>query len=366
MFKLIAKKLSSLFLIAAVALMTACSGLTNLTPDSVPDNPSRKYTLTMSAYINDGSIIQRSIEPYVVIDEVYQKMRVVSELEHERIYEYDYYLPKGRKEAKYYFVLKYKSDMGASGIVDRTMTTKEIYKISPATRYVTSMQYERGPVGAEIPVLGRGFDKLDKIIIGGIPADTTYLSRTTLNFIVPPLAADKNYSVELQNADGSTSWIGMFRVDAGQMLISPQVINAESGDTLNMIFDISFKAPEKGYYIDVKTNIPSTIVLPEIYVKEGQSSVSVPVKLAAPGKGALYVNAVGFNETVIPVNVSESAVTEITTESEVIEVKPVEVAPVIEPVAEPVIAPAPVVEEAKEQPVVEVQKVEKEPEADTK
>jgi len=362
MFKLIAKKLSSLFIIAIGFLLTACSGLTNLTPDAVPENPSRKYTLTMSAYINDGSIIQRSIEPYVVIDEEYQKMKIVSHLDHERIYEYDYYLPKGRQEAKYYFVLKYQSDMGASGIVDRTMTSRDVYKISPSTRYVTSMHYERGPVGAEIPVIGRGFDKLDKILIAEIPADTTYLSRTTLSFIVPPLEADKNYAVEIQNADGSTTWIGLFHVDAGQLLVSPQVINAESGDTLNMIFDISFKAPEKGFYIDVKTNIPSSIVLPEIIVKEGQTSVSVPVKLAASGKGALYVNAIGFNETIIPVSVGEAALTEITTESE----KEVLVAPapvVIEEVkVEPIVAPTPIVEEPK----VEVQKVEKEPEADTK
>ena len=35
-------------------------------------------------------------------------MNSVQNLDNERIYEYDYRLPKGRKDAKYYFMLKYK------------------------------------------------------------------------------------------------------------------------------------------------------------------------------------------------------------------------------------------------------------------
>ena len=298
-----AKKISALFLALAAAVLGGCSSLTNLSPESVPENASRIYTLSMSAYINDGSLVKDSIEPFIVIDEQVIPMKEVKDMKYDRIYEYDYVMPKGRKDAKYYFMLKYKVDNTVKGVSEeRVIKSRTVYELKPVSRYVVNIQNERGPVGSEVPVLGRGFDKLDKITIGGVEADTEYLSRSTINFTVPPLEAGKNYDVNLVGSKGDL-WIGQFRVDPADMQVSPSSISMKSSDVTNLIFNIGFAAPKGGYPIDVKTNIPSSIVMDEVVVPEGQTSTSVSLKAAAPGKGALYINGVGFNEKVVPVEV---------------------------------------------------------------
>lgn len=301
-----AKKFVSVCAAAAAMLAAGCSGLTNLTPERVPENSSRVYTLSMSAYINDGSLVRDSIEPFVVIDEQIIPMKEIRDMKYDRLYEYDYTLPKGRNEAKYYFLLKYKVSNNIDGVKkDREMKSPTVYTLKPATRYIVNMQNERGPVGASVTVLGRGFDKQDVIRVGGVDADTEYLSRSTLSFVVPPLKSGKTYDVELVGEKGEI-WIGAFRVDTAKMGVSPSSITLAGGDIVNMIFDIGFKAPKGGYQIDVKTNIPSSIIMDDVVVPEGQSSVSVMLKAAAPGKGFLYVNGLGFNETTVPVVVSRA------------------------------------------------------------
>ncbi len=305
-----AKNIISFCASIAVLLLTGCSGLTNLTPERVPENSSRVYTLTMSAYINDGAVIKDTIKPYIVIDEQVIPMKEVKDMKHDRLYEYDYTLPKGRKSAKYYFLLKYQVSNNIDGVnKNREMKSPTVYTLEPASRYIVNMQNERGPVGSSIAVLGRGFDKQDVIRVGGVDADTEYLSRSTLSFVVPPLKSGKTYDVELVGEKGEM-WIGAFRVDTAKMGVSPSEINMNGGDLTTMIFNIGFSAPKGGYPIDVKTNIPSSVIMDEVVVPEGQSSVSVTLKAAAAGRGALYINGLGFEEKVVPVSIGQSETVE--------------------------------------------------------
>ena len=305
-----AKNIISFCASIAVLLFTGCSGLTNLTPERVPENSSRVYTLTMSAYINDGAVIKDTIKPYIVIDEQVIPMKEVKDMKHDRLYEYDYTLPKGRKSAKYYFLLRYQVSNNIDGVnKNREMKSPTVYTLEPVSRYIVNMQNERGPVGSSIAVLGRGFDKQDIIRVGGVDADTEYLSRSTLSFIVPPLKSGRTYDVELVGEKGEM-WIGAFRVDTAKMGVSPSEINMNGGDLVTMIFNIGFSAPKGGYPIDVKTNIPSSIIMDEVVVPEGQSSVSVTLKAAAAGNGALYINGLGFEEKVVPVSIGQSETAE--------------------------------------------------------
>lgn len=298
-----AKKIVLAFAGVAGLILSGCSGLTNLTPDRVPENSSRMYTLSMSAHINDGSIMNETVEPLIVVDEKVHKMKPAENMEFDRVYEFDYFLPKGRKNAKYYFMLKYKSNHGSNGIHERTMTSPVVYTLEPVTRYVVNMQTTRGSVGSNVVVLGRGFDKLDKIYIGGLPADTEVVSRSELHFTVPPLASGKNYDVDLVGQD-SEHWLGQFRVDASEISVAPASLEIESGDFVTMVFSTGFKAPKGGYPIDVKTNIPSSIVMPEVVIPEGKTSVSVQIKGAVEGEGKLFINSEGFEEKTVSVKVS--------------------------------------------------------------
>ncbi len=298
-----AKKFSAIASILLSVLLGACSSLTNLTPEKVPENASRTYTLSMSAYINDGSIIQDSIKPFIVIDEKIIPMKEVKDFKEERIYEYDYVMPKGRKDAKYYFMINYEVENNVDGVEkNRTIKSRTVYTLEPQRRYVVNLQNERGPVGTKISILGRGFDKLDRVIVGGVETSTEYVSRSNINFTIPPLESRRNYDVELDGENGKV-WVGQIRVDTADMAVSPEAIELEGGDVTNMIFNIGFTAPTGGYPIDVKTNIPSSIIMDEVVVPEGKNSVIVPVKAAAEGKGFIYVNGLGFNEKVIPVEI---------------------------------------------------------------
>lgn len=298
-------KIFLLFVSAIAAfLLSACQGLTNLTPQNIPENTSRTYTLSFSAYINDGSLVPGSIRPYIVIDGETIPMKTVSDLDDKRVFEYDYQMPKGRNHAKYYFVVKYKSDMGKNGVIEKEITSPTVYELNAVSRYVANVQAERGIVGSEVMILGNGFDSLDKVRLGGTMADTRFVSRTTLAFIVPPLDCGKNYDLEIVNNEGSSMWVSSFRVDPSEMEVSPSVFVADSGDVVNMIFKIGFNAPEGGYPIEVTTNVPSSIVMPEVVVPEGESSVAVPVEAAKDAAGMLFINAKGFKEKTVPVEIS--------------------------------------------------------------
>ncbi len=301
-----AKKFTALSIMVLSLALSACSNLSNLTPERVPENSSRTYTLTMSAYINDGDIVQDSIKPYIVIDEQVLPMREATDTKFDRIYEYDYVMPKGRTEAKYYFLLKYEVTNTIEGIdKNREMKSRTVYTLKPVSRYVVTLQNERGPVGTVVPVLGRGFDQLDKIYVGDVQADVEYVTRNTINFTVPPLKAGKTYDVTLVGTNTET-WVGTFRVDSAKINISPNNIELKSGEITNIIFSTGFTAPKGGYAIDVKTNIPSSVIMDEVVIPEGQSSTSVTLKADTPGKGFLYINGLGFYEIQIPVEIKEA------------------------------------------------------------
>lgn len=149
-----AKKIISVIALVAGIALSGCSSLTNLTPERVPENPSRTYTLSMSAYINDGAVVKGSIKPYIVIDEQEIPMTEVRNVEGDRLYEYDYVMPKGRTEAKYYFVIRYQVNNTVNDTSrDREITSRTVYTLDPVSRYIVSMQNERRPVGSVVPVL---------------------------------------------------------------------------------------------------------------------------------------------------------------------------------------------------------------------
>ncbi len=290
--------------VLATAALFGCSGLTNLSPQKVPQNPSNIYTLSVRAEIADA-VVKGSVKPFVIIDEKKCLMTEVSNRSGDRVFEYEYHMPRGRTEAKYYYQVEYKCDTGAGGIVDRKLVSPTVYKIESTARYASSLAFDRGPVGAVVPVTGRGFNSQDRIRFGGVMADVDSVSRNTLNFIVPPLQAGRIYDVELVGENGST-WIGSFKVDPSRISVSPSSIEISSGDVVNVVFNIGFRAPEGGYPIDVTTNIPSSVVMPEVEVKPGEDRAVVQLKGVGEGSGNLYINALGFRETVVPVTVKLS------------------------------------------------------------
>lgn len=290
-----------------IAMTGACSNITNLTPEKVPENPSGIYTLSMSASVGDGNVVKGSIAPFLVVDGGMIPMKEASKKDGVSVYECEYTLPKGRESATYYYVVKYLTSNASTGAqYPKQFQSDVVYTLKPVSQYVANMAFERAPIGSVVPVLGRGFNSQDKVKFGPVYADIRNITRNSINFIVPPLPANKTYDVEIETSAGK-SWIGQFKIDPSEISISPEKLNMQSGDVVNVVFYIGFRAPEGGYKIDVKTNVPSSVVMPEVVVKEGEDRVIVPIKAASIGEGFLFANATGFTETIIPVKVSASA-----------------------------------------------------------
>src|SRR3954466_8030785 len=85
-----------------IALLAGCDPvtLTNLTPASMPENPSQIYTFSLRITPRTNTVQPASIAPHIIIDGKNFDMKP-SGLG-EGIYEFEYQLPAGRDELAYY------------------------------------------------------------------------------------------------------------------------------------------------------------------------------------------------------------------------------------------------------------------------
>ena len=54
---------------------------------------------------------------------------------------------------------------------------------------------------------------------------------------------------------------------------------------------------------DLTTDIPNSIIMPEVLIPEGARTVSATIEGDKVGSGHLYINAKGLPELVIPVTI---------------------------------------------------------------
>ena len=85
--------------------------------------------------------------------------------------------------------------------------------------------------------------------------------------------------------------------------MSPSSLEIQSGDTATLLFKIDHEAPAGGLIIDVKTNIPNSVIMPEAIIAEGDKTVNIPIKGGQPGEGKLVITADGFEGAEVPIKV---------------------------------------------------------------
>ncbi|MGH7996433.1 MAG: IPT/TIG domain-containing protein [Opitutaceae bacterium] len=282
-----------------LALFAGCSTLTltNLTPASLQENPSEIYTFTLRATPRHDAVVAGSVAPRIVVDG--QSYPMKPSALGPNVYEFDYQLPPGRQEVAYYFLVDYKLE--GNGLIRAAEAYTGLQHASVASRYVLSLESNRGPTGATIAVLGRGFTPQDSIQFNGTPAQTLYSSSTSLSFVVPGLPSG-DYAVSLVNPAG-TSQIGDFRIDATSVTASPSSLNLVTGQQETLTFNLGSPAPSGGLLLNVTTDIPESVIMPEVVVPEGETSVSIPVQGGRPGNGNLVLKGYGEGLT-IPVTVT--------------------------------------------------------------
>lgn len=99
--------------------------------------------------------------------------------------------------------------------------------------------------------------------------------------------------------------VGSFRIDQSALRVAPGSLALVPGESAVLVFSVPFAAPEGGLPIPVSTDIPESIIMPEVVIPAGSRSVSVPVEGGQPGEGGLFTEAAGMTPVTIPVTVGE-------------------------------------------------------------
>jgi hypothetical protein len=284
-----------------LALLAGCETvtLTNLTPASMPENPSQIYTFTLRVTPRTKSVTKTSIAPHIVVDT--QSFEMKKSALGEGLYEFEYQIPAGRDDIGYYYLVNYDYEGGGTATPGEAYT--EVAHAKLVRRYVLSLEVNRGPVGARVSVLGRGFTPQDAIYFSGTPARTAFESPTSISFFVPPLEAGKNYSVALNGSPGYSP-VGTFHIDPSSVTVSPTSLMLRTGGRQSLTFSIPNAAPPGGTLLDIATDAPESAIMPEVIVPQGQTSVTVTVEGGKPGTGSLFLKGFGAGEVTIPISVS--------------------------------------------------------------
>ncbi len=285
---------------AALALLAGCDlKLTDLTPQVLPENPSRIYTFALRVTPKNVKVVEDSVTAKLVVDG--QVLDMKPGALGGKVFEYEFQLPAGRDELAYYYLVDYAVEHG--GGITRRQDYTDIKHVRVVARYVLSLEANRGPVGARVSVVGRGFTPNDSVKFDDQPVRTEVESANSLSFFVPAVETGRNYRVSLEGAAG-TSPIGVFRVDAGMLDVSPSALHLTRDGSQSLTFTLPAPAPVGGQLLDVTTDVPESVIMPEVLVPEGQSSVTVEVRGGAPGTGSLFVPGYGrAGEIVVPVTV---------------------------------------------------------------
>ena len=274
-------------------------GLTNLTPSSLPENPSGIYTFTLRVTPKSTSVVTDSVAPKVVVGGESHDMQKSDSVP--GVYEYDYKVPQGQDRLGYYYIVNYQTE--GNGTVASRQAFTELSHAAIVSRYVVSLEVNRGPVGARIGVLGRGFTPQDLIGFDGTAVRTVYESPTSIGFFVPALPSGKTYSVTLSSAAGNST-VGSFRIDSSDVTVDPASLNLKSGQKQSLTFTIPQPAPAGGLLIDITTDVPESVIMPEVIVPAGQTSAAVTVEGGKPGTGSLFLKGYGSGEVSVPVVVA--------------------------------------------------------------
>jgi len=318
-------------LVSLLTLAGCQTRFNNFTPERIPQNPSGLYTFSFGAELIATNVVEGSERAMITINgDTFEMERSPTG---ERIFSFDYAMPGGVNEARYFYTLTYDFlSKGVPGSSSYFSTDDEggVYVSRLINRYPIQLVADRGPVGANIDLVGNGFAPGDMVIVGGVQASTTVNDANSIDFAIPFLAPGQSYEVALRTAQGDIA-VGLLRVDAGpgsnnvtpmggtmggatpgpvmggssavvgSFNVVPDRLDLFEGENSLLIIEIGSPAPPGGLYIDVTTDIPESIIMDEVVIPAGSPSVSVTIEGGIPGAGNLFINVPGQPERVVPV-----------------------------------------------------------------
>lgn len=282
--------------------LAGCSKtLTNVTPQIAQRNPSNMYRFTTRCNVDPAKVIPGSFLLDLIIDG--ERHPLKAEELTPAFYFYDHTMTADRTNAKYYFELNYQQN-NRGKLKNYTVKTP-LSEFQIQERCCFCLDNERGPVGAEIKVLGRGFSEGDRIILGEYNAPTSYVSDNVLSFQIPPVVAGKTYPVYTL-CNGDKNFVGNLLVDNSRFSVDPKSLELSKGEKTDLLIEAS-STLSTDLYVNVTTDVPDSVIMPEVRIPAGENSAHVTIEGGEPGKGSLFISAQGFDELEVPIQVADEA-----------------------------------------------------------
>ena len=293
-----------LLALAAVFLGGCRSVFQNYVESQVPKNASNIYTFTFRADLSVAAIVDGTEQAWLWINGEKVPMNLIDN--GALVFSVDYPIPLGQEDVRYYYELSYSYHNGPFVNEKVRYSTYENYgrpySATFTNRYPIQLVSARGRVGDRIAVVGSGFSEVDTVTLDGVAAETFVSSPYSLEFIVPSVGAGLSYGATLETASGDFA-LGSFRVDEGSLSVTPSSLSLGSGEPTQLSFLIEGQAPEGGLMINVTTDVPTSVIMPEVVIPAGSNSVSVIVEGGVAGSGSLFVEMPGFGQIIVPITV---------------------------------------------------------------
>jgi hypothetical protein len=257
----------------------------------------------------DGGVSQKSIKPYVVVNGEKHEMKKHPDGNNVFVYDYRFY---GIGTIPYYFELIY--GISRNGNIREKTAKSDLFSTTVTDKYIFALDANRGPVGAPVSIIGYGLIKTDRVRFGKRIVPVNWLSSGAIEFIVPPVECNSEYDVYLL-ANRKELFAGTFFVDETMLRCSTDFIRLANGESQRIVFALDHPAPESGIDVEVTTDIPNSIIMPEVHFMPGERTVGVNITGSEDSaEGMLFVQAKGFSSLEIPLKVGDvsdiAAVTE--------------------------------------------------------
>jgi hypothetical protein len=295
-------RLNKIIFLAMTIFLGGCAeeNICNMTPNVMPQNQSNIYTITVGVRGADGGVLQKTIRPYVVIDGRKREMEEHPDGNNIFVYDHRFY---DIGTIPYYFEVVY--EIHRNGSIREKIAKSELYNLTITNKYIFALNANRGPVGAKVNVVGCGLGKNDRVRMGGRIIPANWLSAGAIEFTIPPMNCDREYEVFLLS-NRRELFAGTFFIDASILHCSSDYIRLNNGESQRLVFMLDQAAPEGGIAVDVTTDIPESIIMPEERFMAGDRTVSVNIRGSDQSdKGTLYVNAKGFTSQEIPIEIGD-------------------------------------------------------------
>ena len=297
-------KAKRIFLSALLILTSSFTGcsvkILDRTPAIATASPTGNYTLRAQALINKKTVDRSSLEAFVVIDG--EQFPMTTDLAESGFFAFDYQPPVDDLSTRFYYVLNYQTQAHEAAPVPRQIIS-DLYQVEFPNPIRLSLNTRRAAIGSRVAVRGQEFSSKDIIFVDAVAAQTSFISPTELQFIVPDATPGHGYAVEVRSLKHAQI-AGHLRIDpANPLSVLPNRLDLQSGERQALAFALNEPAPIGGLYLNITTDIPDNIIMPEVLIPEGARTVSASIEGDKVGNGHLFISASNLPELVIPITI---------------------------------------------------------------